>query len=323
MKNFLRQSIPAFALLTLGLFAATPAGAQGGFPSKTIELVVPYAAGGGTDVLARSFADASRKHTDQPLVVINKPGASGAIGMSEVINAKPDGYKLSVIATDLLTLPLLGLAKISYEDLQPIAQLNYDPAAITVRHDAPWNSLQDFLKAAKASPDSVRIGNSGSGGIWHLAAAALEEKTAVKFNHVPYQGAAPAVLSLLGGHIEAVAVSPAEVATHVRAGKLKILAVMAEHRSRGYEQVPTAKEAGVDLSIGTWRAIAAPKNTPPEVLAKLREIAQKTAAEPAFKEAVGKLDLGYAYLDGPTFGSNLAKDSAKFKQLIDKLRLKP
>ncbi|MDM0028353.1 tripartite tricarboxylate transporter substrate binding protein [Variovorax sp. J31P216] len=299
------------------------AGAQGTFPAKPVELVVPYAAGGGTDALARSFADASRKHMDQPMIIVNKPGASGGIGMNDVINAKPDGYRLAIIATDVLTVPLLGIAKLSYRDLQPIAQLNYDPAAITVRADSPLNSLQDFVKAAKASPGSVQVGNSGTGAIWHLAAAALEDKTAVKFNHVPFQGASPAVLALLGGHIDAVAVSPAEVAPHVRAGKVKILAVMADQRVKGYEQVPTAKESGVDLSIGTWRALAAPKNTPPEVMTKLRAIAQQTAAEASFKEATAKLDLGYAYLDAEAFSANLSSDNAKFKQLIEKLQIKP
>lgn len=323
MKKFFGPSLAGFALLAIGGFGTTQAAAQSSFPAKPVELVVPYAAGGGTDALARSFADATRKHMDQPMIVINKPGASGAIGMNEVINAKPDGHKLAVIATDVLTVPLLGIAKLSYQDLQPIAQLNYDPAAITVRQDSPLNSLQDFLKAAKAAPESVQVGNSGRGGIWHLAAAALEDKTGTKFNHVPFQGAAPAVLALLGGHIDAVAVSPAEVAPHIRAGKLKILAVMADQRLKGYEQVPTAKEAGVDLSLGTWRAIAAPKNTPPEVMTKLRAIARQTAAESSFKEAAAKLDLGYAYLDGSAFSANLTADNAKFKQLIEKLQIKP
>lgn len=323
MTKLFCPSLGAVAVLVFGGLATTHAGAQGAFPAKPVELVVPYAAGGGTDALARSFADATRKHMDQPMIIVNKPGASGAIGMKDVINAKPDGYRLAIIATDVLTVPLLGIAKLSYQDLQPIAQLNYDPAAITVRADSPLNSLQDFVTAAKASPGSVQVGNSGTGGIWHLAAAALEDKTNVKFNHVPFQGAAPAVLALLGGHIDAVAVSPAEVAPHVRAGKVKILAVMADQRSRGYEQVPTARESGIDLSIGTWRALAAPKNTPPEVMTRLRTIAQQTAAESSFKEATAKLELGYAYLDGAAFSANLSTDNAKFKQLIEKLQIKP
>jgi tripartite-type tricarboxylate transporter receptor subunit TctC len=256
-------------------------------------------------------------------VIINRPGAGGAIGWTEVINAKPDGYKLAVLTVELLTLPHLGLAKFNYDDFQPIAQLNADPAAITVKADAPWNTVEEFLAAARKDPEGVRVGNSGNGSIWHLAAAALEDKTGAKFNHIPFQGAAPAVLALLGGHIEAVAVSPAEVTTHVQSGKLKLLMVMADQRVKGFEKVPTAKERGIDLSIGTWRGLGAPRNTPPEVMAKLREITAKTAAEPMMREAMEKQNLGYVYTDGAVFKETLARDNAYYKSLIAKLNIKP
>lgn len=311
----------AAAAFTLGL--AAPAAAQSDYPNHAVELLVPYQAGGGTDGLARAFSEASRKHMSQSIVIINRPGAGGAIGWTEVINAKPDGYKLAVLTVELLTLPHLGLAKFNYDDFQPIAQLNADPAAITVKADAPWNTVEEFLAAAKKTPGQVRVGNSGNGSIWHLAAAALEDKTGAKFNHIPYQGAAPAVLSLLGGHIEAVAVSPAEVTTHVQSGKLKVLMVMADKRIKGFENIPTAKERGIDLSIGTWRGLGAPKNTPPEVMAKLREITAKTAAEPLMREVMDKQNLGYVYTDGAVFKETLAKDNAYFKGLITKLNLKP
>ncbi|XAH25228.1 tripartite tricarboxylate transporter substrate binding protein [Xylophilus sp. GW821-FHT01B05] len=321
MKKHLQQ---ALAALALGAACAAPAlAADSDFPNRTVELLVPYQPGGGTDGLARAFADASRKHMSQSIVIVNRPGAGGAIGWTEVINAKPDGYKLAVLTVELLTLPHLGLAKFSYDDFQPIAQLNADPAAITVKADAPWNTVEEFLAASKKDPGAVRVGNSGNGSIWHLAAAALEDKTGAKFNHIPFNGAAPAVLALLGGHIEAVAVSPAEVTTHVQGGKLKILMVMADKRVKGFEKVPTAKERGIDLSIGTWRGLGAPKNTPPEVMARLRDITAKTAAEPLMHEVMDKQNLGYVYTDGTVFKDTLAKDNAYFKELITKLNLKP
>ncbi|RYF66506.1 MAG: tripartite tricarboxylate transporter substrate binding protein, partial [Comamonadaceae bacterium] len=171
-RTFLRgmAALTAVAGISLGLVAT--AAAQGSeFPNKTIELLVPYQPGGGTDGLARAFADASRKHINQSIVVVNRPGAGGAIGWQEVINSRPDGYKLAVLTVELLTLPHLGLAKFNYDDFQPIAQLNADPAAITVKADAPWNTIEEFLAAAKKAPDTVRVGNSGNGSIWHLAAA--------------------------------------------------------------------------------------------------------------------------------------------------------
>jgi len=324
VKTSIFRCLAGSSLVALAAAVAPlQAAAQSDFPNKPIELVVPYQPGGGTDALARAFADASRKFISQSIVVVNKPGAGGAIGWQEVINSRPDGYRLAVLTVELLTLPHLGLAKFKYDDFQPIAQLNADPAAITVKAESPWNTIEEFLADAKKKPESMRVGNSGNGSIWHLAAAALEDKTGTKFNHIPFQGAAPAVLALMGGHIEAVAVSPAEVTTYVQAGKLKTLMVMADKRVKGFEQVPTAKEKGIDLSIGTWRGLGAPKNTPPEVMARLRDLAAKTAAEPAMHEVMDKQNLGYVYTDGAAFKETLAKDDAYFKGLITKLNLKP
>ena len=310
------------ALAGLPLFAGT-AFAQSGFPNKPIELVVPFQPGGGTDALARSFADATRKHTTQSFIIVNKPGASGSIGWQDVMHAKPDGYRLAVITVELATLAHMGIGKISADDLQPIAQLNADQAAITVRADAPWNTVEEFLAAAKKEPGKLGMGNAGPGSIWHLAASALEDKAGVKFNHVPFQGAGPGVLALLGGHIDAVAVSPAEVTTHVQSGKLKTLAVMAEQRVKGFEKVPTLKERGVDLVIGTWRGIAAPKGTPPQVVAYLKDLALKASSEPSFRETLDKQNLGFVYADDAAFKARITQDNAYFKSLINKLGIKP
>ena len=309
------------ALFGVPLLAGT-AFAQSDFPTKPIELVVPFQPGGGTDALARSFADAARKHITQSVVIVNKPGASGSIGWQDVMHAKPDGYRLAVITVELATLSHMGIGKITADDLQPIAQLNADQAAITVRADAPWNTVEEFLAAAKKEPGKLGMGNAGPGSIWHLAAAALEEKTGTKFNHVPFQGAGPGVLALLGGHIDAVAVSPAEVTTHVQSGKLKTLAVMAEQRVKGFENVPTLKERGIDLVIGTWRGIAAPKGTPQAVVAYLKDLAHKASSEPAFRETLDKQNLGFVYADDVAFKARITRDNAYFKALIQKLAIK-
>ncbi len=310
------------ALFALGSMGAARPQTASGFPNRPIELVVPFQAGGGTDALARSFGEAARKHMPQSILVINKPGASGAIGWQDVMNARPDGYRLAVITVELAILPHMGVAKFNADDLQPIARLNADPAAITVRADAPWNTVEEFLAAARKDPGAIGVGNSGPGSIWHLAAASLEEKTGVKFGHVPFQGAAPAVLALLGGHIQAVAVSPAEVTTYVQGGKLKMLAVMADQRAKGFENVPTLKERNIDLSIGTWRGLAAPKNTPPEVVAYLKKVAQESANEPSFREMLDQQNLGFSFADDATFKAAIAKDNVAFKALIEKLGVK-
>jgi tripartite-type tricarboxylate transporter receptor subunit TctC len=242
--------------------------------------------------------------------------------MSDVLNGKPDGYKVSVVIAELVILPHLGLSKFTYADFQPVARLNADPSAITVRTEAPWNTIEEFLAAAKAKPGEMKVGNSGNGSIWHLAAAGLEDKTGVKFNHVPYQGAAPGVVALLGGHIDAVAVSPGEVAAHVQGGKLKMLAVMSDQRLKAFDKVPTLKERNIDLSIGTWRGLAVHKATPPDVVTTLRTAARKAAEEPMLREQLEKLNLGFAYLDAEAFGQAMQRDHEYFKQLVQKLGIK-
>ncbi|MFA9438807.1 Bug family tripartite tricarboxylate transporter substrate binding protein [Uliginosibacterium sp. sgz301328] len=310
----------AAALASVAMLSAPVKAAE--YPTKQIELVVSYAAGGGTDLVARAYADAINKHLPKSVGVVNKPGGSGALGLTEVARARPDGYKIAMGVVEMTTLPSLGMGRFSIDDFAPIARLNAEPSAITVQADAPWKTYEEFMAYAKANPGKVRIGNSGTGAIWHLAAAALEQKTGVKFNHVPFDGAAPAVAALLGGHIEAVAVSPAEVVAQVQAGKLKSLVVMGDARAKGFEQVPTLKEKGVDLSIGTWRGIVAPKGTPKEVLEVLKTATKKATDEQGFRDALAKMNLTFAYLDADAFGAAIKKDEAFFSTLIGQLGLK-
>ncbi|WP_394790819.1 Bug family tripartite tricarboxylate transporter substrate binding protein [Rhodoferax sp.] len=323
-KSISRRTASSFLALGAvgGAFSSRVFAQAGDYPSHPIELVVAYGAGGGTDVLARAFSDSARKHVSQPITVINKPGASGAIGLSDVLNAKPDGYKIAMLTVELTTLPHVGVIKFSHEDFAPIALLNADPAAITVKADAPWNTIEEFLAAAKKVPGEFRVGNSGAGSIWHLASAALEDKTGTKFNPIPYPGAGPAMLALMGGHIEAVSVSAAEVTAYVSSGKLKTLAVMADKRLKGYESVPTLKERNIDLSISAWRGLGAPKNTPPAILAVLKDIVVKTIAEPSYREIMDKQNMGFAFGDEAAFKAVMVRDNTYFKNLITKLNFK-
>ncbi len=308
-----RAALGAFVALLSGLGMAQAAD----YPARPIELVVPSSAGGGTDVMARNFADAARKHLPQPFVVTNKPGVSGGLGMGEVQRAAPDGYKVVVLISELAIIPHLGMIKFGVQDFIPIARLNADPGTVTVRADAPWNTLEEFIAHARKHPGAVAMGNAGSGSIWHLAAAAVEQKANARFNHVPFQGAAPSVVALLGGHVDAITVSPAEISAHVATGKLKVLGVMADQRLGGqYAGAPTFKERGIDLSLGTWRGLGVPLGTPPEVVAVLRDVARKAVAEPAFKDAMAKTNLIVSYMDGEPFKGFMAEQSDYFKKLL-------
>ena len=317
-----RRQLAAAALSLLSLCCVCSNTFAQGYPSKPTEIMVAFQPGGGTDSLARAYAEAAKKHTSQPVVVYNKPGASGAIGLADVVNSKPDGYKIAMLFVELTILPHLGITKITQDDFIPIARINADPAAITVRADSPYTSVEEFIAQAKKPASDIKVGNSGNGSIWHLAAASLAEKTGAKFNHIPFQGAGPAVLALLGGHVDAVGVSPAEVAVHVASGKLRVLAVMADQRSKGFESVPTLKERKIDLSIGTWRGLGVAKGTPLEVVEAIKGITRKAVNEPIMREVMDKLNLGYSYAEDSAFKAQLVRDDETFRQLVVRLNLK-
>ncbi|ALG72517.1 ABC transporter substrate-binding protein [Azospirillum thiophilum] len=306
--------------LSAGLLIAGAATVQAAdYPTKPIELIVPYAAGGGTDLVARAFADSAKKQLPQSIGVVNKTGGGGAVGLTEIMAARADGYKVGMGTVEITLLPHMGVARFSVDDFTPVARLNAEPSAITVKADAPWKTVEEFLANAKANPGKVRIGNSGTGAIWHLAAEALEEKTGTTFNHIPFDGANPAVTSLLGGHIEAVSVSPAEVSSQLAAGQLRMLAVMADQRQKNFPDVPTLKEKGIDLSVATWRGIVVPKKTPAAVVDTLRTASKAAAEDQAFRDQLAKMNLTWAYADGPEFGQAMQKDNAFFKDLMTKL----
>ncbi|MDQ8023010.1 MAG: tripartite tricarboxylate transporter substrate binding protein [Moraxellaceae bacterium] len=319
-----RISRRSFSGLMLGLSAAmmVSTGAQAAdYPVKQIELTVPYAAGGGTDLVARAYAEVAKKHLPQAIGVVNKTGGAGTVGLTEIMAARADGYKIGMGTVEIAMLPHMGVARFAVDDFTPIARLNAEPGAITVNAEAPWKTVEEFLAHAKANPGKVRVGNSGTGAIWHIAAEAIGDKAGVKFNHIPYDGANPAVTALLGNHIEAVSVSPAEVVAQVAAGKLRILAVAGDTRAKGFDQVPTLKEKGIDVSIYTWRGIVVPKRTPKAVVDVLREASRKTAEDQAFRDTLTKMNLTWAYVDAPAFKEAMDKDNVFFKTMMSKIGL--
>lgn len=320
MIQFHRRTLIAFTVLAATSLAPALALAND-YPSRPIELVVPFQPGGGTDAVARAFGAAAQRHFPTGVVVVNKSGASGGIGWNYMMNAKPDGYTLGVVTVEMVILPHLNLFNRTYADVTPIAQLNADPASIIVRADSPYKTIDDFIAAARKEPGKMAMGTSGNGSIYDIAAAAFEEKTQLQFNRIPYQGAAPSVLALLSSQLDAVTASPGEVAAHVAAGKLRVLAVMADKRLDEFKDVPTMKEKNVDLSIGTWRGIMGPKGLPPEVVKMLRTSVAEIAKEPELQSALKKLNLGYVYADDEGFKAVMARDSKVFKDMIPRLKI--
>ena len=296
-------------------FAGHTVAAETSYPVRPVEMVVGWPAGGGTDVVARVYAEAAKDHFPQPILIVNKSGAIGTIGMSYVSNAPADGYKILMATPESLMAPLLGIGKASADQFIPVARINADPNAITVRADSPWQTAQQFLAYSKANPGKVTISTSGNGGMPDIAAIALEEATGAKFSRIPYQGNAPAIQAIVAGQVDATTIDPGSLSNYVKAGQLRILAVTAEKRLPQFDTAPTFREGGIDVVVGTWRGLLLPKGTPPEVVKAWADLTRKVSSEPKYQEALKKQNINVIYEDSKTFATVLAENGTSFQRL--------
>jgi tripartite-type tricarboxylate transporter receptor subunit TctC len=269
----------------------------------------------------RGLADAA-KDNFKAITVENRSGAGGATGMLYGANAKNDGSIITMITVELATLEAMGNnAGLTYSQFKPIMMVNSAASAITVKADDDrFNTLEDFIEYSKTN--EVQVGNSGIGAIWHLAAAGLAKNAGTEFKHVGYDGANGAITDLLGGHIDAVAVSYAEVNSFVQSGDLKVLAVLANNRLEAIPGVPTAKECGYEAVLGTWRGLAVPASTPDEVVAELYKIFSEAAASDAFVEFMTNTNNVIDIMDGESFTALIASQLELYTALVDDLGLK-
>ena len=309
-------------LLAAGIFLSPVAPAAAEYPEREITVIVPWAAGGGTDLITRFLADLMQKDLGKPVVVVNKPGGGGLVGFKQLAAAKPDGYTLGITTNSLILHKYSSSSYLDWRELAPIALHNNDPAGFTVNVDAPWKTIKEALDYARANPMKMRVGNSGPGAIWHVAAAMLGSKTGVQFTHVPYGGAAPAATALAGGHIEATSVSPAEVGTLIKGGKLRLLAVASEKRDPLFSDVPTFKESGIDFVMGVWRCLEAPKGTPKEIISKLENSVKTAVNDPKFKDFMTKNGFGQAFMGPAESAAVMARDEKDLEKIVPGLGLK-
>ena len=288
-----------FALL-LVLPADAPAA---GFPERDITLVVPWAAGGGTDTLARTLVKNGKKYFGVNINVVNRVGGTGVVGMDSVAKAKPDGYTVGLITFNLSTYRLLGQSDLSYRDFSLIALLNRSIAGLTVKADSQFKNLKDLVEYAKANPGVVTVGHSGPAGAWHLAAVGIAHKHGVKFTFVPFDGAAPTRTALVGGHITVCSSGMDEVLQFYQTKQVRILAANSPTRHPAFPDVPTMGEAGypIENPIFDWRGLGAPKGTPPEVMKALRDGFKKATEDPDYIALMDKLALPRTYLEHDKF----------------------
>ena len=312
-------------LMTVALLAVAPAAfAQDAYPSKPVTMIVPFPPGGVADIVGRPFAAAMEKTLKQPVVVLNRPGAGGAVGMGVAAKAAPDGYTilmgLSSISIFPVSDPLNGKTPpYQMSDFAPIALVTADPTVLVVRADSPYKTLADFVAAAKASPGKINYSSSGVYGTLHVAMEIFANAADVKLFHIPYQGGGPAVTALLGGQVQALASGPAAAIGQIRAGKMRALAGWGEKRLALMPDLPTFKELGYDAEFYIWAGVFTQAGVPAEIQLKLREAARNAANDPSFAGAMEKVSTPVNYLDAPEFKKFWDNDAARLKKAVEKI----
>jgi tripartite-type tricarboxylate transporter receptor subunit TctC len=308
-------------LLFVALLVPTPASAA--FPERDITLVVPWAAGGGTDTLARTLVKNGKKHFGVNINVVNRVGGTGAIGMDSVAKAKADGYTVGVITFNLSTYRLLGQSELSYRDYDLIALLNRSIASLSVKTDSQFKTLKELVEYAKANQGVVTVGHSGPGSPWHLAAVDMAHRLGLKFTLVPFDGAAPTRTALVGGHITVASTGMDEVLQFYQTKQIRMLGAMNPSRHPIFPDVPTMAEAGFPLEdpIVDWRGLATAKGTPPEILKALRDGFRKAAEDPEYIALMDKLALPRTYLESDKFQEFLAGMETKLEPTLDRVGL--
>lgn len=321
----LRRTVArALGVLLGALLCGQLAWAQN-YPNRPITLIVPWGAGGGTDAVARIIAALLEKDLGQPVNVVNRTGGNGVVGHSAIATAAPDGYTLGMITVEISMMHWAGLTQLNPSDFTGLGLMNIDPAAVTVRADSPYKTLDDLVKAIKANPGKFKASGTGQGGIWHLALAGMLKDLKVDpaaAPWVPSNGAAPAMNDLAAGGIEFVTCSLPESRALIDAGKARPLAIMSPSPSALYPQVPTLKAAtGSDWAIGAWRGIAGPKGLPPDVQAKLGAALKKIYDSKDYQAFMAGRGLGMIYADGKGFDQFMAKGSADMGNVMKALGL--
>jgi tripartite-type tricarboxylate transporter receptor subunit TctC len=308
------------------LLALLACGAQAqDYPTRPITMIVPFPPGGIADINGRPLAAAMEKTLGQPVVIVNRTGAGGAIGMTAAARAAPDGYTilmaLSSISIFPVSDPLEGRpAPYQISDFMPIALVTADPTVLVVRADSPHRTVQDFVAAAKANPGKINYSSSGIFGTLHVAMEMFAGAAGIELFHVPYQGGGPAVTALLGGQVEALASGPAAAVGQIKGGKMRALAGWGAKRLDLMPELPTFLELGYkDVEFYIWSAVVAPAAIPPNVQHRLRAAVRAAVADPLFTGAMAKVSTPISYLDAPEFKDFWVADAARLRKAVQKI----
>ncbi len=294
------------------------------YPSKPITMVVPFPPGGVADTVGRPVAEAMSRHLKQSIVVENKGGAGGGIGMAQVAKSKGDGYTVLMSLSSLVVLPeadkiLQRAPMFQVNQLKPIARFTADPTVLVVRADSPWKTYAEFIAFVKSNPGKISFGSSGNYGTMHVPMEQLKAATSTFMLHVPYTGAGPAVLSLLGGQIEALSTGPASVKQHIASGRLRALAHWGEGRLASMPEVPSFKELGVRIQYSQWAGMFVPADTPASVVDSLRQAAKFAAQDARAVGALTAAGTSFMYQDAPEFERFVQADAKEMSALVTRI----
>jgi len=318
MKRFwVIVQVALLSLLAGSVFAAD-------YPTKTITMVVPFPPGGVADTVARPVADALSRELKQPVIVENKAGAGGGVGMAYAAKANADGYTIMMALSSISIIPeadkILGRTPMYLlNQLKPIARFTADPTVLTVRADAPWKTYQDLISDARANPGKYTFGSSGNYGTMHIPMEMLKANAGVQMTHVPYSGAGPAIIGLLGGQVDIIASGPASIVQHIKGGKMRALAHWGEGRLASLPDVPSLKELGVPIDFAQWAGIFVPAGTPEAIVQRLREAAKIAAQDERVKNVLNTAGSPIQYLDAPDFQRYWDQDAAKMADVVKRI----
>ena len=306
------------------LMAFGAARAQTSYPDKPITMIVPFPPGGVADTVARPVAEALGRELKVAVLVENKAGAGGALGIGQAARAAPDGYTLLLSLSSISILPeadriLDRKPAYQLEQFKPIARFTADPTVLVVRADAPWRTLGEFIAELKRKPGTYNYGSSGNYGTMHVPMEMLKAAAGFRMTHIPYTGAGPAVIALLGGQVDALATGPSTVVQLIQAGKLRALAHWGPQPLAALPGVPSLTHAGYPVRFAQWSALFVPSKTPDEVVQRLRAAAAKVAADPAVRQVVAKAGSPIEYLDAPEFQTYWDADAAAMTQAVRRI----
>jgi len=312
------------ALFLTALLTASAALAQPNWPDKPITMIVPFPPGGVADTVARPVAEALSKELKQTVIVENRVGAGGALGMGVAARAAADGYTILMTLSSISILPeadhILG-RKPAYtlNQFEPIARFTADPTVLVVRADAPWKTLAEFIADAKKKPATYNYGSSGNYGTMHVPMEMLKASAGFRMTHIPYTGAGPAVLALLGGQVDAVAAGPSAVAQQIKGGKLRALAHWGDKPLVALPEVPSLTQIGYATRFAQWSALFVPAGTPDDIVSKLRAAAKKAATDPAVVATINRAGSPIEYLDAPEFQTYWDADAKVMVEAVRKI----